>query len=158
MIQNYPLIFRPRYLWYISAFVFWIVILVVFSNWLIDWLIIASRPASSISPIFRRTNSMMYKQDYIEMREGVGQPILPATIKVRRVGSGRKKYSFIGLWCAYYLFEVNKRGRSRTGSVTLTNNVIHYGQQSGYLYYILTPHPLIERAPPMHNPATAGQR
>jgi len=31
----------------------------------------------------------MYKQDYIKMREGVGQPILPATIKVRRVGSGR---------------------------------------------------------------------
>ena len=31
----------------------------------------------------------MHKQDYIEMREGVGQPILPATIKVRRVGSGR---------------------------------------------------------------------
>ena len=33
---------------------------------------------------------MMHKQDYIEMREGVGQPILPATIKERRVGSGRK--------------------------------------------------------------------
>ena len=35
----------------------------------------------------------MYKQDYIEMREGVGQSILPAAIKVRRVGSGRKKIS-----------------------------------------------------------------
>ena len=31
----------------------------------------------------------MYKQDYIEMREGVGQTILPATINVRRVGSGQ---------------------------------------------------------------------
>jgi hypothetical protein len=41
------------------------------------WLSIASRPASGISPIFRRrTNSIMHKQDYIEMREGVGQTML----------------------------------------------------------------------------------
>jgi hypothetical protein len=51
-----------------------------------------------------------------------------------------------------------QRGRSRTGSVALTNNAIHYGEQSGFLYYTLTPHPLIERAPPMHNPATAEHR
>ena len=100
----------------------------------------------------------MYKQDYIEMREGVGQPILPATIKERRVGSGRKISLLKGYNEPTIFSKSTKEVVPVQGSVALTNNVIHYGQQSGYLYYTLTPHPLIERAPPMHNPATAEQR
>lgn len=59
-------------------------------DWFIGWLLLYVQQAV-FHQYLGKEHSIMYKQDYIEMREGVGQSILPAAIKVRRVGSDETK-------------------------------------------------------------------
>jgi len=78
----------------------------------IDWLVIAQRPASSISAIFReRTSSIIYK-NYIKMREEMGQPVNDFWLSLKKhakLGRDEQFSLLYRLQCAYCFSRCTKK-------------------------------------------------